>query len=145
LGVDVVEPAGQLQVQRQLQALGFWRCYAELEARYQAWKQVRSDLLQAGGFEEPAFPLEDAVVLVQDMLGLARQDALQLPAPEWLAQSMSRMNQAAGAAAGAAAGGASAVTEGARLCMPQYDAPINPLLMQGSAGTDGRGMICSLR
>jgi hypothetical protein len=133
LGVDVVEPAGQLQVQRQLQALGFWRCYAEIEARYQAWKQARSDILHAGGFAEPAFPLEDAVVLVQDMLTLARQDALQLVAPEWLAQSMSRIDQAAGAAAGRVP----AVTEGTRLCMPQYDAPINPLLMQGSAGETG--------
>lgn len=130
LGVDVIEPSGQLQVQRQLLALRFWRCYAEIEARYQGWKQARSDLLQGGGFGEPAFPLEDAVVLVQDMLGLARQDALQLEAPEWLAQSMSRMNQAAAGAGG----GAAAVTEGARLCMPQFDAPVNPLLMQGSAG-----------
>jgi hypothetical protein len=129
-GVDVVQAAGQLQVQRQLLALTFWQRYAGLEERYQAWKQTRSSAVLSAGVEPGTLgSLEDAVQLLQEMLILAGADALRLPAPQWLAErvgSMAEGEEGAGAAA--------AVAEGEWLCMPQYDAPVNPLMLAAYAG-----------
>jgi len=139
-GVDVVQAVGQLQVQRQLLALTFWQHYAGLEARYQAWKEWRASLLPAAAAtEQQGYTLEQSVVLVQDMLQLAQADPLTLPAPEWLCQLLNGMASTTAAAraergdaveAGVPAGG---VREGDWLCLPQFDAPVNPLLLQAYA------------
>lgn len=143
-GVDVVQPGGQLQVQRQVLALLFWQHYASVEGRYQAWKQARSVLVAAGpaaAVEESAVSVEAAVSLVRDMLSLARGDALRLPAPRWLAEAVSSMSQAAAADAGAGAAELpAAVTEGDCLSLPQYDASPSPRVLAAYAG-EGSGVI----
>lgn len=129
-GVDVVQAAGQLQVQRQLLALTFWQRYAGLEERYQAWKQTRSSAVLSARVEPGTLgSLEDAVQLLQEMLILAGADALRLPAPQWLAERVSNMAEGE-----EGAGAAAAVAEGEWLCMPQYDAPVNPLMLAAYAG-----------
>ena len=57
-GVDVVQPEGQLQVQRQLLALTFWQHYADIEGRYQAWKQARNALAAPGNEGQSFQPAE---------------------------------------------------------------------------------------
>jgi hypothetical protein len=146
-GVDVVQPGGQLQVQRQLLALLFWQHYAGLEGRYQEWKQARNVLVDADGpagaaaVGESAVSVEEAVALVNDMLALAQADALRLSAPGWLAEAVSSMSQSAAAAA-ADAGAAelpAAVPEGAYLNLPQYDVSTGPRLLAAYAGEGGSG------
>lgn len=79
--------------------------------------------------------LEEALVLLQDMLRLAEADALRLPAPAWLCEQLNSMQAAASASAEGAgrAAAAAAVREGDWLCLPQHDAPVNPLLLQAYA------------
>lgn len=134
-GVDVVQPAGQLQVQRQLLALLFWQHYADVEGQYQAWKQSRSALLQAAVADDmppPACTMEDAVALVQDMLHLAQQDALRLPAPQWLVEAVSSMRDSAADAADA--GLPDRLSEGDWLSLPQFDAALSPQVLAAEAG-----------
>uniref|UniRef100_A0A383W4J3 Nuclear pore complex protein n=1 Tax=Tetradesmus obliquus TaxID=3088 RepID=A0A383W4J3_TETOB len=117
----------QLQVQRQLQALGFWQRYVELDSRYQQWKEDWSVALAA---------VEDAAVLNQlaeqgqalagSMLQQALQDELRLPASAELLRLLAdtAAAEAAGddesAAAALAAAGVD-LDEGEWMALPKHD------------------------
>jgi hypothetical protein len=133
-GVDVVQPVGQLQVQRQLLALTFWQHYAAVEGRYLAWKQARISLLT--GNPEARVPLDESLVLVQDMLQLVQADLLRLPGSRDLAELLSSMKQPTAAAGGTTATTAAAIAginENTWLCEPLYDPPVDPLLLAAYA------------
>lgn len=136
-GVDVTQPVGQLQVQRQLLALTFWQHYAAVEGRYLAWKQARNSLV-TGNEQVADVSFEETLGLVQDMLQLVQADLLRLPAPGDLPELLSSMQQqqrpaAAAAAGGTAAAAAADIVEGTWLCEPQYDPPVDPLLLAAYA------------
>eukprot|EP00775_Hariotina_reticulata_P011329 gene11329-11479_t len=89
-----------LQVQRELLVLSFWQRYVELDGQYQHWRSERLALVAKGdtaGLTQSAAAGEQ---LVRDMLQLAQEDLLSLPAPTALVQLLRQQAAAAGAAGG---------------------------------------------
>lgn len=121
----------QLQVQRQLQALTFWQAYARLQAWYDAWM---ADYVATGAAVGVLGPeglqelIESAESLVRDMLALAQEDLLLLPAGTQVVQLLQEAAAAAGAEDPAGVVAAMGVTEGKLLAAPSFDAPGGLLL-----------------
>ncbi|KAF8067307.1 SRL1 [Scenedesmus sp. PABB004] len=106
------DPPAALCVSRQLLALSFWARYAELDARYAAWRDDwAAALCGASGAAGVAAAAEQGGALVAALLGLAREDALRLPAPPGLAALL----------AGGGGDGGTGVQDGEWLCLPKHD------------------------
>lgn len=112
----------QIEVQRQLQALSFWQTYTDLDSRYEQWREEWAAVLsgRAAGPVRTVAMLAQAAdqgkALVTEMLHLAQQDLLRLPASEELAQHLAAM-----VAADPAAADVEVVAAGESMALPTSD------------------------
>jgi hypothetical protein len=117
---QLVDAGLLLQVQRQLLVLAFWQRFVELDGQYQQWRSERLVLVakaDSAGLTQSAAAGEQ---LVRDMLQLAQEDPLLLPAPAGLVQLL-QQRAALGGAAGVQGSQDLQLAEGESLADPRHD------------------------